>query len=164
MCRASFADCIKQLFEDVDMAIKYLPTDYGDITNESQIPASLKDLGLTVAQYNKAFGSHVWCRMSGRIASAIRAQAALLAASPAFSTGSGVTWVDAANYAAQVLDANSGVAGIAADGHKWYTAEVVGNAADNNRNHAEIIWRGGYGENCDVETDNFLPLSMVKDA
>lgn len=60
--------------------------------------------------------------MSARVARAIRAQAALLAASPAYSEGSEVTWEEAANDMAEVL-ANLGsnpIAGIDPTGNKWY--------------------------------------------
>jgi hypothetical protein len=44
-------------------------------------------------------------RITGRVAQAIRAEATLLAASPAYSKGSGYTYQQAADYAATVIDA-----------------------------------------------------------
>lgn len=161
LARAPFADCVKRIFEDVDSAVLYLPVDYVDATDAADIPAKFAYLSLTAGQYNRAYGSHVWSRMSGRIAEAVRAQTALLAASPAFA-GSGVEWATAADYAANVIDANSGIAGIAPKGNVWYTAEVVGNKANANANDPEIIWRGGYEENCNIEEDNFPPTLYGK--
>ena len=60
-------------------------------------------MGVDPSQYNRVFGDHAKNRMSARVARAIRAQAALLAASPAYSEGSGVTWEQAANSMAEVL-------------------------------------------------------------
>ena len=59
--------------------------------------------------------------MSGRIVKALKAQAALLAASPAFGAYSGISWEQAANYAGEVVSLNGGISGIAPNGHTWYT-------------------------------------------
>jgi hypothetical protein len=154
--RNSFKECMDSLMKDAERAIELLPTDYVNITSDSQIPTKYKSLGIDNADYNRVFGATTWGRMSGRIVAAVRAQAALLAASPAFSA-SGMTYAEAADYAAQVLDSNNGVSGIAADGYKWFAADVVGTNTDASSNHAEIIWRSGYEESSSLEASNFPP-------
>lgn len=154
--RNTFAECMQQIFDDVKMAEELLPLDYVNIANDSQVPAKYASMGVKNDAYNRVFGAPVWCRMSGRIAKAIRAQAALLAASPAFNPGSGVSWEDAANYAAQSLNDIGGVSGMPQKGHVWFTAEEDATLGAS-ENHPEIIWRGGYEDNCSVETDNFPP-------
>ncbi|MDE6268824.1 MAG: RagB/SusD family nutrient uptake outer membrane protein [Muribaculaceae bacterium] len=156
VARNTFAECMEALLKDVNEASQLLPTDFVDLSNNNQIPAKYAGLGVDFMDYNRVFGSTTWTRMSGRIAEAIGAQASLLAASPAFQ-GSGVEWSEAADYAARVIDRAGGLAGMAPDGHKWYTAEVIGNNTISTANHDEIIWRGGYEENSSIEGDNFPP-------
>lgn len=153
--RASFQACIDQLLEDADAAQKLLPTDYVDLKNASELPSKYADVDYM--DYNRVFGSAFWGRMSGRIIEAIRAQVALLAASPAFEGASSIDWAKAADYAAVVIDHNNGVGGIAPKGHIWYSAEVVGGSPSATSNDAEVIWRGGYEENSTLEGDNFPP-------
>ena len=155
--RASFQECITSLLEDADEAAKLLPLDYVDLSGNNQLPAAYAALGVDYMDYNRVFGSTCWGRMSGRIIQAIRAQVALLAASPAFSGASDINWAKAADYAAVVIDNNGGVAGLAPKGHIWYSAEVVANNSYDKSNDAEIIWRGGYEENSSLEADNFPP-------
>src|SRR5690606_1924686 len=102
-------------------------------------------------------GEHMRGRMSGRIAEAIRAQVSLLAASPAYSSGTNVTWADAANAAARVLDRIGGVAGLAAKGNTWYTHDSGIEQLAAGATPAEIIWRGDIGQSLDLERENFPP-------
>lgn len=153
--RNTFAECMAQLISDVNEAMALLPTEYKDVA-DNQVPAKYASMGVNSAQYNRVNGSNTFLRMSGRIAEAIGAQAALLAASPAFE-GSGVTWEEAANRAATVLNHIGGVSGIAAKGHVWYSAEEIGGSVTASENHPEVIWRGGAEENSTIEGDNFPP-------
>jgi len=154
--RNTFKECMEQLLDDVDKAVELLPTDYGDIA-DNQVPAKYAQKGVTAAQYNRVNGTMTSLRISGRIAEAIAAQAALLAASPAFSDQSGVTWEDAANRAAKLLKHIGGVAGMPQKGHLWYTAEEIGNDPAKADYHPEIIWRGNNETNCSREENNFPP-------
>lgn len=154
--RNSFAECMKQLFEDVDAAISYLPVDYKDVS-DGEVPAKYASKGVSGAMYNRVNGATTALRLSGRIAEAIAAQAALLAASPAFSDQSGTTWEDAANRAGAVLDRIGGVNGISSSGHLWFTAEQIGGSVTASENHPEVIWRGGAEENSTIEGNNFPP-------
>ena len=101
--RAPFADCVKQIFADCDSAIALLPDHYEDIKSEENIPAKYLALGANVSGYNLVFGQKAKNRLSGQAAEAVKAQVALLAASPAFRDQSGVTSAEAATYCANVL-------------------------------------------------------------
>ena len=118
--RATFADCVKQIFADCDSAIFYLPIEYVDIDNEEAIPEKYKALGANVSNYNLVFGLKANNLMSGKCAEAIKAQVALLAASPAFREQSGVTSAEAASLCANVLKRIGGMEGFDPTGNVWY--------------------------------------------
>lgn len=156
--RATFDQCMQQLYSDAQAAIDLLPLDYANIADESDIPSKYADLGAAVDQYNRVFGNDAKQLLTERIVLAIRAQAALLAASPAFSGGSSTTWEDAAGYAAEVIDLNGGLGALAANGTTWYanTAEIDG--IGSGANPPEILWRTDLGgPNTNLEADNFPP-------
>jgi starch-binding outer membrane protein, SusD/RagB family len=155
--RNTFQECLDQIFADLDMAQELLPLDFEDVASSSQIPAKYQAIGVTEAsEYNRVNGKHMRGRVTGRIAEAIRAQVALLAASPAFSTGNDVEWQDAANYAATVIDRIGGAAGLAPKGGVWYTKDEVDGLASG-VNPAEILWRDNVGTSNTLEADNFPP-------
>jgi hypothetical protein len=162
--RDTFKDCMDSLIADANRAIELLPNDYQDLTSASEIPAKYQAIGITnVQDYNRIFGVDFGGRMTARIAEAVRAMAVLMAASPAYSAGSGYTYQQAADYAAIVIDHIQGSATdpvdankVALNGYKWYdnlTQELPKAGA----NPSEIIWRGGTSENSTLETDNFPP-------
>ena len=160
--RNTFQECVKQINDDAATAISLLPLDYGDIS-DANIPSKYKTLGITNAgDYNRVNGNIMRGRITGRIVEAIRAQTALLAASPAYSAGTTVTWDDAANNAAIVLDRINGVSGLSATGATWYSnATEISNLASG-VNPAEIIWRSGKDNSAsagglDLEKNNFPP-------
>jgi hypothetical protein len=153
--RATFVECLQFIYDDVQKATEYLPDEYFDRTNESQLPAKYIELNVPVGEYNRAFGNASKQLMDGNIARAIRAQASLLAASPAFNQ-SGVTWEEAANHIADLLNRNGGLAGIDPNGLNWYTAAVI-NALTQGQNPKEILWRGGFEDNRTLETENLPP-------
>ena len=145
--RESFAKCMEYLLSDVEEAIKLLPEEYRDgLANDSEFISryvSLFEEGkVDAAAVDRVFGKKTFLRMSGRIAKTVRAQAALLAASPAFVDGSGVTPAQAANYAAEVIGP---AVNLSATGHKWYLE--TGNGDNASANNAEVIWRDGFSEN-----------------
>lgn len=140
--RNTFQECIDQIFADVEEAQSLLPLDYGDI-KDSEIPAKYTALGVNSAgDYNRVNGTHIRGRMTARIAEAIRAQAALLAASPAYSEGTTVTWADAANYAATVLNHIGGLAGLDPTGWTWFMNKTEIDALGSGDVPPEILWRG----------------------
>lgn len=108
----------------MDKAIELLPENYGDLGSDADVPAKYRSLGASVDVYNRVFGVHAANRMSARVAKAVRAQAALLAASPAYNAGSGIKWDQAANLMAQVLKdglGSSPIANLDKTGNVWYT-------------------------------------------
>ena len=139
----------------MQLATSLLPTDYKDITSESEIPAKYRELGVSLDEYIRVCGADFNGRMSGRVAQVIAAQTALLAASPAFSAGSGVEWAEAADRAAAVLDLNNGAAGLYDQGHLYYTGDEVKKLTSGaNR---EVIWRDNISPSNSLEKDNFPP-------
>lgn len=153
--RATFADCIKAINDDCDKALELLPTNYKDVEDESQIPAKYK--GATTVQYNRVFGSKFNLRMCGRYVEAYRAKASLLAASPAFADGSGVTYETAANNFATVLDRIGGPAGLDPTGNTWYCNTKDIDGIENGECKPEIMWREERGQRNTLEQDNFPP-------
>jgi starch-binding outer membrane protein, SusD/RagB family len=155
--RNTFQECIDQILSDAEQALELLPLDYKKFT-QSDIPARYANVeGLTVTQYERVNGEHMRGRISGRIVEAIRAQAALLAASPAYSEGTNMTWEAAANYATQVLNRIGGVSGLAANGGTWYAKDSGIEQLSSGQTPAEIIWRSDVGQSLDLERDNYPP-------
>lgn len=157
--RNTFQECIDQVMSDLTTAIELLPLDYQDISNTSQVPTKYPKIGY--GDYNRAAGTQFQGRLSGRIAEAIRAQVALLAASPAYSEGTNVTWADAANAAAVVLNRIGGVSGMPQNGWTWYMNK---SEIDPGFVPAEIIWTGkpdngtaDYQMGFDQEKNNYPP-------
>ena len=153
--RATFAQCIKQIFDDCDVAIKLLPMEYKEYTNASDIPEKYQELGAILAHYNAVFGVKSKNLISAKVAQAIKAQAALLAASPAFRDQSGVTSAQAATYCAEVLDGIGGLDGFDMTGNIWYKNKT---AIEANADIPEILWRADRAKNASQELDNFPPM------
>ncbi|MBL3657230.1 RagB/SusD family nutrient uptake outer membrane protein [Fulvivirga sediminis] len=151
--RNSFEACMQQIYSDLNKAEELLPLDYEEVKDIADIPSQYGNLD----NYNRVFGEYARLRMTGRIAKAIRAQAALLAASPAYSAGNSTTWREAANYAGEVLALNNGVGGIAPNGHTWYTNTDQINDLASGVNPPEILWRSDVAENNDLEQEHFPP-------
>lgn len=154
--RSTFQECVQQIMDDAEMAIELLPLDYADLKSDDDVPAKYKSTGVSANAYNRANGDIARGRLTGRIVEAIRVQAALLAASPAFADGTEIGWADVADYAAIVLDRINGVNGLSPEGLAWYTKEQVDNLSSG-ANPAEIIWRGTIETNNDLEASNFPP-------
>ena len=155
LARATFADCVKQCFADCDSAMFYLPVDYVDIANADEIPAKYKALGANYSNFNLVFGNKANGLMSGKVAEAIKAQIALLAASPAFRDQSGVTSAEAATLCANVLKRIGGMEGFDPTGNIWYknTQKLDPSASE----MPEILWREDRRKNAEQERDHFPP-------
>lgn len=153
--RATFADCVKQIYADCDSAIALLPADYVDIENNSQIPAKYQALGANYSNYNLVFGTKARNLLSAKIAEATKAQVALLAASPAFRDQSGVTSAEAATLCANVLKRIGGLDGFDPTGSTWYKnkSKLEPSASE----MPEILWREDRHKNADQERENFPP-------
>lgn len=157
--RNTFQECIDQLYADVDSALMLLPEDYGEITDNNQVPAKYRAKGVNVGQYTRVFGDNAKNRMSARIAKAVRAQAALLAASPAYSDGTDVSWEEAANLMAEVLSGlgSNPVSQIDPTGNIWYANSQAIQNLPAGVNPKEILWRGNKEESLGLERDNYPP-------
>lgn len=153
--RATFADCVKQCFADCDSAMALLPAEYADINSNDEIPAKYLALGAEKTGFNLVFGSKSRNLMSGKIAEAVKAQVAILAASPAFREQSGVTSEEAATLCANVLKRINGLEGFDPTGSTWYKnkTKLEPNAAE----MPEILWREDRHKNAVQERDNFPP-------
>ena len=152
--RALFSDCVKLCFADCDSAMKYLPMDYIDVTSE-EIPAKYKALGAETTGYNLVFGTRSRGLMSGKIAEAIKAQVALLAASPAFRDQSDVTSAEAAVLCANVLKRIGGLEGFDATGNIWYKNKTKLEPSASEM--PEILWRADRSKDANQEKENFPP-------
>lgn len=162
--RAPFSECVEQIFEDLKLASELLPLDYENIDGDADVPAKYKEMGAQMGNYNLVFGTYQRGRLTTRIVEAIKAQVALLAASPAYREGSEVTSEAAANYAAAVLNRIGGVAGIDPKGNTWYMNTAELDALGSGEVTAEILWRGNRSngtQDWDMgikqEKDNFPP-------
>jgi len=157
--RNTFDECVQRIDSDLILAESYLPLDFEDISTTDQIPA--KYAGKTnVSDYNRVFGAFNRERLTSRIVKGIRAQVSLMAASPAFSQGTTITWVDAADNAAAVLDLIGGVCGLAGNGGYWYAQKNATeiNGIANGVNPPEILWRPDINKNSNnLEKDNYPP-------
>ena len=153
--RATFAECVQQCFADCDSAMALLPADYVDIDNNNAIPEKYKSLGANYSNYNLVFGNKARNLLSGKIAEAIKAQIALLAASPAFREQSGVTSAEAAVLCGNVLKRIGGLDGFDKDGSIWYKNKTKLDPSASEM--PEILWREDRHKNADQERENFPP-------
>ena len=152
--RALFSDCVKLCFADCDSAMKYLPMDYVDVAYDD-IPAKYKELGAETTGYNLVFGTRSRGLMSGKIAEAIKAQVALLAASPAFRDQSDVTSAEAAVLCANVLKRIGGLEGFDETGNIWYKNKTKLEPSASEM--PEILWRADRSKDASQERENFPP-------
>lgn len=149
--RNTFQQCMNQLYSDVAKAKEMLPLDFEEA---SSLPPGYDNLN----DYNRVFGDYARQRMSGRIVMFVKAQAALLAASPAFSIGGNTsTWSDAANYAGDLLVLNGGLSGIDPNGLTWYSNATELKDLGSGINPKEVLWRTDISDSHNLETDNFPP-------
>lgn len=161
--RNTFEECIQAIYDDVAMAEDLLPLDYENISSENEIPSKYLSQGVNVSLYNAVFGQNFRTRMSGRIAKAFRAKAALLAASPAFADGSTVSWADAADYNGELLDLIGGISGLDADGNTWYKNGTEIDNLGAGENPQEMLWRNGKETSAySLEQTHFPPQHVWK--
>lgn len=157
--RATFKECIDQIMSDFDEALKYLPVEYGNV-DMSGVPEKYKEIGANDGAYNRAFGDHHRGKLDGRIISALKAQVALFAASPAYASAGAMTYEQAAKYAVECLKYAHGTAacGIAPDGWHWFNqTSYIDSYSFTDPDPDEIVWRGIVGESSSLEEDNYPP-------
>lgn len=159
--RATYEQTVAQIYADIDEAVKLLPEVYVDMDIATQsVPAKYVEMGIPstdVVLFNRVMGEKFKGRMNGLIAKAIKAQTALLAASPAFLDGAGTRWADAAIAAAELITKNGGASALSSAGATWYTDMPVINALDKGNNPPEILWRTSVGETNSLESNNYPP-------
>ena len=156
--RALFADCVKQCFADCDSAMALLPVTYENISTADAIPAKYRALGANVSNFNLVFGEKARNLLSGKVAEAIKAQVALLAASPAFREQSGVTSQQAALLCANVLKRIDWE--LDPQGNIWYKNKTK--LEPEGGEMLEILWREDRHKNADQESRNFPPTLYGK--
>lgn len=153
--RATFAACVKQIFDDCDSATALLPDQYKDIDDIGDITKNKQKylgLGVQVSGYNLVFGNKAKNLVSGKVAQAIKAQTALLAASPAYRNQSGVSSEEAAKICAEVLKDVE----FDPEGNIWY--KNVDKLASSSSYMPEILWRPDWvNADASQESDNFPP-------
>ena len=164
--RDSFADCVRQVFADCDAAAALLPADYKDIASGDDIPEKYVALGASKDGYNLVFGKSKNGLISGNVASAVKAQMALLATSPAFRDQSGVTAEKAALICADALKSIGGLAGFDPYGNTWYkpcipdpdnASKLIDHLKPSAAERPEIVWREDRHNNNDLEKQYFPP-------
>lgn len=156
--RATFDECMTQMYADFVKAEELLPLDFEDV---SSVPDKYE--GINVDNYNRVFGANSRQRMTRRIIEGMRSRAALLAASPAFNTqNKQALWEIAADATAVVLDRINGVNGLSSNGNSWYNnaSEIDGLSQGNNPR--EILWRSGIADGRNLEEDNYPPTLYGK--
>lgn len=159
--RATFSDCVKQIYADLDAAEDALPLEYEDIASDADIPVRFQSITKRKEVYNRVMGHYARQLFNGLIAKAFRTRTALLAASPAFQNSSNPsTWDEAADAAATVLDHIGGVSGLAANGITYYTNTSEIDGLKEGLNPKEIIWREGLSTNNDTQEKNNYPPSL----
>lgn len=159
VARNTFDECIKYIYDDVEAANKCLPLDFEDLSSDAEVPEKYRSKGVSSSQYNRVFGKNFRTRMSGRIAMAFKAKAALLGASDAFREGTTVTWEDAANYNGELLKMIGGVdGGFDWTGNTWYkNKDEIANLGAG-ENTKEMLWRNGKETNTySLEQAQFPP-------
>ena len=153
--RNTFEECINQVFADYEKALEFLPTEY---VAHTAIPDKYTAKGFdNIDSYNRVFGSNFVGLIDGNIVEAFQAQASLFAASPAWDGGSPITYKDAAEYAAKVIEKNGGVRGIDAKGNTWYCNKAEIEGLSNGAKPKEMVWRRNIGQGLDKEKAFFPP-------
>ena len=153
--RDTYKDCLTQIYADLSEAEKYLPTDYSNISDASQMLPMYASLGVDVDSYNRVLGDYNKQRMTARIVKGIRAKVALLAASPAYGQES---WENAAKYAGESLKLIGGISGLDPQGGLFF----LGSNVDKldilaGKDQGEILWRGSISKSRSLEQNNFPP-------
>lgn len=159
--RATFKECIDQIYADLDNADKLLPMEYEDVASDEDVPERYRNITKRAVVYNRVMGQYARQLFNGLIGKAFRTRTALLAASPAFLNGSSdATWAYAADAAATVLDYVGGPSGLVANGLTYYcnTAEIDG--LKEGINPPEIIWRENLATNNMSQEQNNFPPSL----
>lgn len=156
LSRASFQACVEQIDKDLTKAQELLPYEYED--KETEVPEDFREITTDVSKYNNVMGAKARLLFNGLIARAYRTRMYILAASPLYQDGTNkITWANAADAAAEVIDYKGGVSALASDGIEYYSPSIV-NTAQDGANPNEILWRENRSSsNNTQESQNFPP-------
>lgn len=168
--RKTFQEHVDFILANIEKADKLLPMVYEPVTSDDKVPAKYDDI-LNVPEvtsvkdgkmgiYNKVMGENARQLINGLILRAIKARTLLLAASPAFQdpAQNNVTWAQAADAAAEVVDYVGGPSGLPKTGLTYYDNDDEMKNLKNGSNPPEIIWRSTRNaEEIDDEKNNFPP-------
>ena len=168
--RKTFQEHVDFILANIEKADKLLPMDYEPVKSDDEVPAKYDDI-LNVPEvtsvkdgkmgiYNKVMGENARQLINGLILRAIKARTLLLAASPAFQdpAQNNVTWAQAADAAAEVVDYVGGPSGLPPRGLTYYDNDEEMSDLQNGSNPREIIWRSTKNAaEIDDEKNNFPP-------
>lgn len=159
--RSTFIQCVQQALYDLKLAEEYLPDDYNNISSNAEVPEKYRSITTSWELYNRAMGNDARQLLNGMIAKAIRSRLLLMAASSAFQNADNtITWADAADAAAQVIDLKGGLDGLADNGVTYYTnTDEINNFAEG-VNPKEMIWRNNVSKDHSDTESNFYPPTL----
>lgn len=159
--RSTFIQCVQQALDDLKLAEEYLPDDYSNISSNAEVPEKYRSITTSWELYNRAMGNDARQLLNGMIAKAIRSRLLLMAASSAFQNADNtITWADAADAAAQVIDLKGGLDGLADNGVTYYTnTDEINNFAEG-VNPKEMIWRNNVSKDHSDTESNFYPPTL----
>lgn len=153
--RNSFVECVEAIRADAERALEVLPWEYGD--SESMTKLQARYSGAAMSQINRVFGNNFCGRISGRVVEAFLAKLNLLGASPAYAEASGISWTEAADAGAKVLDRIGGVKGLDLTGNTWYCNKADIDAISSSFIPAEVLWMSERLKSNSLEKDNYPP-------
>jgi hypothetical protein len=142
--RDLYRDCVNQIFQDCDSAIKLLPLRWSDT-------------GLT-SEERDAFGDRYQNRINGITAMLIKARVALTAASNAFKE-SGITMLEAAEYAADIIQVNGFNQFLTKD-LQFYLQARNTNDLSYFSDNSEVFWYSSIQANSSNREANYYPPSL----
>ncbi len=157
--RSTFMECVNQALSDFNQAIELLPDDYNNLDDGEEVPEKYRSITTSWEQYNIALGNNARQLLNGMITKAIRSRLLLMAASPLYQDVSNtVTWADAANAAAEVIDLKGGIGSLPSNGLTYYTNTDEINNFSEGANPPEMIWRENVQtDNSDLESKHYPP-------
>jgi hypothetical protein len=138
--RSTIGELVEFILADCDSALAVLPDRYVDTY---------------FYEINEPFGEQYTNRINGMAVRMIRAKTLLYAASPSFSDGT-YTYQEAAEAAAEIMDANEGLTNVNSANRNhllFYNNEDV---ATNNE-HPEVIWYSSRETGNSWESSNYPP-------
>lgn len=156
MPRATFKECVDMIMSDLDIAEASLPVEFENMSPDDPVPAPFNQYTTNPGVYNRVMGEYGRQMISRTIAQAIRSRVTLMAASPAYEA-SGVTWNQAADAAASVLDAIGGIAGMDPKGITYYCNTTEIDNLSEGKTTKEIMWRANTSDNRNQEGEHFPP-------